>query len=154
MPPDTALAGTIRCRHADQEVLAHPQDRIIAPGGVILFVEAPGLGIIGTCALQKTGRAGFELTKMGVREIARGRKAGAFLLEAAIARATALGADPLYLLTNRKCAAAIHLDEKLGLSHDAQIMAANGVRYQRCDVAMTDVAGRARSPDHASGAAD
>ena len=73
---------------------------------------------------------------MGVAASARGLGAGAFLLEAVIARAAALGAAPLYLLTNKKCAAAIHLYEKLGFAHDAQIMAEYGGRYERCDVAM------------------
>ncbi|HEX4848246.1 MAG TPA: GNAT family N-acetyltransferase [Novosphingobium sp.] len=120
----------------DRDVLEQPRARIIDGGGTILFVEAPGLGIVGTCALQKTGPRSFELTKMGVREVARGLKAGEFLLEKTIARAREMGADPLYLLTNRKCAAAIHLYEKLGFAHDAGIMADYGARYQRCDVAM------------------
>jgi DNA-binding MarR family transcriptional regulator len=120
----------------DREVLENPRERIIDPGGTILFVEAPGLGVIGTCALQKTGPANFELTKMGVRESGRGLKAGEFLLSAVIARAQALGADELYLLTSKKCAAAIHLYEKLGFVHDGGIMARYGARYQRCDVAM------------------
>jgi N-acetylglutamate synthase-like GNAT family acetyltransferase/DNA-binding MarR family transcriptional regulator len=120
----------------DREVLENPRSRIVDPGGAILFVEADGLGIVGTCALQKTGPAAFELTKMGVRESARGLKAGEFLLEAAIARAQAMGAQTLYLLTNHKCASAIHLYEKLGFTHDAGIMATYGARYERCDVAM------------------
>ena len=93
------------------------------------------MGVIGTCALQKTGPTGFELTKMGVRTSARGLKAGEFLLAAVIARAQALGADPLYLLTSAKCEAAIHLYEKLGFQHNAGIMAQYGARYARCDVA-------------------
>ena len=120
----------------DREVLQNPREKIIAPGGVILFVEAPGRGVVGTCALKPTGGGGYELTKMGVRESARGTGAGAFLLEAVIARARQIGADPLYLLTNRDCAAAIHLYEKLGFRHDAGIMADYGARYARCDVAM------------------
>lgn len=120
----------------DREVLEHPQERIIDPGGDILFVEAAGLGIVGTCALQKTGPGAFELTKMGVRESARGLKAGEFLLQGMIDRAQALGAEKLYLLTNHTCAAAIHLYEKLGFTHDAGIMADYGARYERCDVAM------------------
>ncbi len=120
----------------DRDVLENPQQRIVDPGGVILFVEAAGLGIVGTCALQKTGPATYELTKMGVRESARGLKAGEFLLGQAIARARDLGAETLYLLTSRKCAAAIHLYEKNGFAHDAQIMATYGARYERCDVAM------------------
>ena len=50
----------------DREVLENPKERIIAPGGTILFVEAPNLGVVGACALQKTGATNFELTKMGV----------------------------------------------------------------------------------------
>lgn len=130
------IAAMFALEATDREVLENPRDRIIAPGGDILFVEAPGLGIVGTCALQRTGPGAFELTKMGVREEARGMKAGEFLLQATIARAKALGATRLYLLTNHKCAAAIHLYEKLGFVHDAGIMAEYGARYKRCDVAM------------------
>lgn len=68
----------------DREVLQNPREKIIAPGGVILFVEVEGLGVVGTCALKPTGGGGYELTKMGVRETARGSGAGAFLLEATI----------------------------------------------------------------------
>lgn len=120
----------------DLEVLDNPRTRIIAPGGDILFVEADGLGIVGACALQKTGEHQFELTKMGVHECARGRKAGEHLLKAIIARAGRLGAERLYLLTSSKCAAAIHLYEKAGFEHDANIMAEFGSRYERCNVAM------------------
>ena len=58
----------------DREVLQNPREKIIAPGGVILFVEAPGRGVVGTCALKPTGGGGYELTKMGVRESARGAR--------------------------------------------------------------------------------
>ena len=120
----------------DREVLENPRARIVDPGGEILFVEAEGLGIVGTCALQKTSEHGYELTKMGVRETARGRKAGVFLLRAVLRRARELGADPLYLLTSANCAAAIHLYQKLGFAHDAGIMQDYGARYARCNVAM------------------
>mgnify|MGYP000899184612 FL=1 len=120
----------------DKEVLRNPRTRIIEPGGAILFVAAEGLGIVGTCALQHTGGSGFELTKMGVHADARGLKAGEFLLDAMLRRAAELGADPLYLLSNAKCAAAIHLYEKAGFKHDADIMARYGARYERCNVAM------------------
>lgn len=120
----------------DREVLEQPRARIVDRGGVILFVEAKGLGIVGTCALQKTGDSSYELTKMGVRASARGLKVGEFLLRAMIDRAMQLGAAPLYLLTNTKCAAGIHLYEKAGFQHDADIMARYGARYARCNVAM------------------
>jgi DNA-binding MarR family transcriptional regulator/ribosomal protein S18 acetylase RimI-like enzyme len=130
------IASMYRVEAADRDVLDNPRARIINPGGAILFVEAEGLGVVGACALRKTGAGCFELTKMGVLEAARGRKAGEYLLKAVIARAEALGAEVLYLLSNKKSAAAIHLYEKLGFVHDAEIMAEYGARYERCDVAM------------------
>ena len=117
-------------------MLLHPRERIIEQGGDILFVEAEGLGIVGTCALQKTGDNTYELTKMGVLESARGLKAGEYLLDAVMKRATEMGAEKLYLLTNAKCEAAIHLYEKLGFVHDEAIMHDYGARYERCNVAM------------------
>jgi N-acetylglutamate synthase-like GNAT family acetyltransferase/DNA-binding MarR family transcriptional regulator len=130
------ITAMFRLEATDKEVLENPKAKIIDTGGQILFVEAAGLGIVGACALQKTGATSFELTKMGVRESARGLKAGEFLLKAMIARANDLGANPLYLLTNSDCAAAIHLYEKFGFRHDRDIMAQYGVRYERCNVAM------------------
>ena len=106
-------------------------------------MEAEGLGVVGACALKPSGGGGYELTKMGVSSSARGLGAGAFLLQAVIARAVELGASPLYLLTNKKCAAAIHLYEKLGFQPDAGIMGEYGARYARCDVAMRYVAASA-----------
>ena len=126
----------VRLEGTDIEVLKNPYDKIIAPGGTILFVEATGLGIIGTCALQKTGPGAFELTKMGVLSSARGLKAGEFLLQAVVQRAKMIRVETLYLLTNSRCEAAIHLYEKLGFQHDAGIMETYGSSYERCNVAM------------------
>jgi len=123
----------------DREVLSDPETHIIAPGGTILFVKADGLGIVGACALMPSPDGAVELTKMGVREAARGRKAGEFLLAAVIKRAKTMKADPLFLLTQHGCAAAIHLYEKHGFRHDAEIMARYGTTYARCDVAMRHV---------------
>ena len=130
------IAAMYRLEQTDRDVLENPRERIIDAGGDILFVAAEGLGVVGTCALQKTGERRFELTKMGVVDSARGRKAGEFLLRAVIARVADMGAETLYLLSNRKSEAAIHLYEKLGFVHDPAIMAEFGARYQRCDVAM------------------
>lgn len=130
------INAMFRLEDTDREVLQHPRRSIIDKGGVILFVEAEGLGLVGTCALQKSTGNGYELTKMGVLERARGLKVGEFLLAAMIKRAAELQASPLYLLSNARCAAAIHLYEKAGFRHDAEIMATYGARYQRCDVAM------------------
>lgn len=121
----------------DIDLMSNPRARIVDQGGAILFAEAQGLGVVGTCAIMKAKDGWYELTKMGVSKSARGRKVGEFLLAKAIERARAMGvADKLYLLTNAKCAPAIHLYEKLGFEHDAEVMALFGARYARCDVAM------------------
>ena len=130
------ITSMFALEQTDIDVLENPRERIIESGGTILFIEAPGLGIVGTCALQQTSPGNFELTKMGVTASARGLKAGEALLAAMIERARGLGAQQLYLLTNHKCEAAIHLYEKAGFVHDAGIMAQYGTRYARCDVAM------------------
>jgi DNA-binding MarR family transcriptional regulator/N-acetylglutamate synthase-like GNAT family acetyltransferase len=128
---------TMYClEQTDLDVLENPRERIIDKGGVILFVEVKGLGVVGTCALQQTGEDQYELIKMGVLEKVRGRKVGEFLLRAVIARAQRLRAKRLYLLSNKKSVAAIHLYEKLGFRHDEGIMREFGARYARCDVAM------------------
>ena len=130
------IAAMFALEQTDIDVLENPRAKIIEPGGTILFIEAAGLGIVGTCALQQTSPGKFELTKMGVTAAARGLKAGEALLIAMIARARQMNAQQLYLLTNHKCAAAIHLYDKAGFRHDAEIMAQYGARYARCDVAM------------------
>ncbi|MBN8808492.1 MAG: GNAT family N-acetyltransferase [Sphingomonas sp.] len=130
------IADMYRLEPTDIDVLENPRARIVDRGGAILFVADPELGIVGTCALQKTGERQFELTKMGVMPEARGRKAGEFLLRATIERAFAMGCDRLYLLSNAKGAAGVHLYEKLGFVHDVGIMAEFGARYERCNVAM------------------
>jgi DNA-binding MarR family transcriptional regulator/N-acetylglutamate synthase-like GNAT family acetyltransferase len=122
----------------DVRLLSNPRELILDKGGAVLFAQTPDLGVVGTCAIMKMKDGWFELTKMGVSQAARGRKVGEFLLAAALDRARRMGvADRLYLLTNRKCAAAIHLYEKLGFEHDPEIMRLFGSRYERCDVAMS-----------------
>ncbi len=140
------ISTMFRLEATDLQVLENPRRFIIDPGGAILFVEAAGLGVIGTCALQKTSEHSFELTKMGVRTNERGLKAGEFLLAAVIERAHSLGAELLYLLTNSRCQAAIHLYEKFGFQHDADIMARFGARYERCNVAMRYRGWESQSP--------
>lgn len=131
------IAQMFALEENDITLLENPRELIVDKGGAVLFAQTPDLGVVGTCAIMRMKDGWFELTKMGVLEAARGRKVGEFLLAAALERAKAMGvADRLYLLTNRKCGPAIHLYEKLGFQHDAEIMALFGARYERCDVAM------------------
>jgi len=130
------ISSMFTLEEKDRAILSRPRETILDAGGVILFVESAELGVVGTCALMKVDERVFELTKMGVRESARGRKAGELLLATALARASAMNIETLYLLTNTKCVAAIRLYEKLGFRHDAEIKTQYGCAYARCDVAM------------------
>ncbi|HKD48042.1 MAG TPA: bifunctional helix-turn-helix transcriptional regulator/GNAT family N-acetyltransferase [Rhizomicrobium sp.] len=121
----------------DLALMSNPRELIIDKGGIVLFAETPDLGVVGTCALMKMGDGCYELTKMGVLKAARGRKVGEYLLAKTLERAKLMGIEQLYLLTNKKCEAAIHLYEKLGFEHDGHIMATYGTRYERCNVAMS-----------------
>jgi GNAT superfamily N-acetyltransferase len=121
----------------DRHVLTQPRETILDPGGAILMVSSKTHGIVGACALMKASDGVFELTKMGVLETVRGLKAGEFLLRAVLDRASTMGMTTLYLLTSKKCEAAIHLYEKAGFVHDAAIMQAYGATYARCDVTMS-----------------
>jgi N-acetylglutamate synthase-like GNAT family acetyltransferase len=130
------ISDMFSLEQTDIDLLSKPRELILDKGGVVLFAETPDLGVVGTAALMVSKEGWVELTKMGVTPQARGRKVGEFLLAKTLERAASLGMDQVYLLTNQKCAAAIHLYEKLGFVHDAEIMRLFGSRYERCDVAM------------------
>lgn len=120
----------------DLDMLNDPQGYILDAGGVILCAESPEAGIVGTCALIPSGDGGVELSKMAVLASARGQGIGERLLTAAIEQSAGMGLQPLFLLTNWKCASAIKLYEAYGFRHDEDIMARYGASYARCDVAM------------------
>lgn len=101
---------------ADREVLEDPVANILAPGGHIFMAFADDRPV-GCCALLRMAPGEFELAKMTVREGERGRGIGRRLLEYAITQARKLGAQRLYLETNRKLANAIHLYESIGFQH-------------------------------------
>jgi len=130
------IASMFTLEDKDRHILSKPRETIVDPGGFILFAESAVLGVVGTCAVMKVGEGAYELTKMGVLERARGRKAGERLLAAALLRAEAMQIETLFLLTSSKCVAAIRLYEKLGFRHDARILKKYGAAYARCDVAM------------------
>lgn len=121
----------------DAHVLKNPREAILDGGGDILFVELEGQGIVGAGALRWDAPGQLELTKMGVKPGLRELKAGEFLLSALIDRALEMMPDRLFLLTSKKCEAAIHLYEKSGFYHDGELLAAAQHHYDRCDVAMT-----------------
>jgi ribosomal protein S18 acetylase RimI-like enzyme len=130
------ITDMFRLEAVDENVIGNPHKYIIETGGHIWFAEHPTLGILGTCALMKKQTGVFELTKMGVASEARGMNVGSLLLQHVLTRAPAIAFNCLFLLTNKKCEAAIHLYEKYGFVHCKDIMQRYGSAYERCDVAM------------------
>ena len=99
----------------DEQLLSHPFEKIIKPGGSVLFARLGGK-IVGTTALLKHEEQIFELSKMAVAREARGRQAGRKLLLAAIERAKKAGARRLVLFTSPRLKAACSLYSSSGFT--------------------------------------
>lgn len=118
----------------DRDVLAAPQQHILAGGGRILFaVEASGV-TVGTVALLNTGGGVYELTKMAVDPEWQGVGVGRKLMEAVLALYATLEGKELYLESSSKLAPALRLYESVGFRHHPAPRA--GSHYQRADVHM------------------
>jgi putative acetyltransferase len=118
---------------ADREVLDDPRARILRPGGQICIAEKGGEAI-GCCALIAIAPGELELAKMTVAESARGAGIGRKLLGFAIGVARQIGAHRLYLESNTRAEAAIHLYQQLGFRHIAG--PAHPSKYERANVFM------------------
>ena len=115
----------------DAEVLGHPMEKIIGPGGHIFMAEADGEAV-GCVALLPMADGGFEVGKMAVSEAARGSGVGRLLMDACIAKARALGAPRLYLESNARLGPALSLYRSAGFVD----LPARPTPYARADVFM------------------
>jgi GNAT superfamily N-acetyltransferase len=110
------IARHFEVEKKDLEVLNDPETYILRPGGALLMAVGDGVAI-GTCALLAMGDGSFEVAKMTVSETHRGLGIGKKLLAHVIEYARGMGANRLYLETNRKLGNAIHVYESLGFRH-------------------------------------
>ena len=113
----------------DREVLDHPNESVIAPGGEIFFALIGDVAA-GTVAMVKMDDEQFELAKMAVSPEFRGRKIGDALMRACIDFAASEGARTIILESNTKQEAAIRLYRKHGfieipLDPNSQFIRAN-----------------------------
>jgi DNA-binding MarR family transcriptional regulator/N-acetylglutamate synthase-like GNAT family acetyltransferase len=97
----------------DEELLSSPYEKIIKPGGFVLFARLDGK-IVGTTALIKHDKYTYELTKMAVKRSAQGHQAGRKLALAAIEKTKSSGAKKVVLLTSPRLTAAYNLYHSLG----------------------------------------
>jgi putative acetyltransferase len=97
----------------DRDVLDDPRKYILDPGGAILIAEEDG-ATIGVVSLVLMDGASVELAKMGVRPSAQGKGAGRMLVDAAIAKARAMGMSRVYIETNSVLGPALKLYRDAG----------------------------------------
>ncbi|MCH9694596.1 MAG: GNAT family N-acetyltransferase [Gammaproteobacteria bacterium] len=116
----------------DEEVLADPQNSILASGGVILYALA-GDEVAGTVALKHQGDKVYELTKMAVTERFQGLGLGRQLLCAAVDRFGELKGESLYLESHSSLGPALTLYESAGFHHQLRPKPSD---YERSDVYM------------------
>lgn len=100
----------------------------------------------GTVALEPVGSGTYELSKMAVDPADQGRGAGRQLIAAALERVRELGGTRVFLGSNRRLAAAVHLYEEHGFVHVPREEIGD-LPYQRADVFMAlDLDGPGTAP--------
>ena len=97
----------------DHEILDHPAESVIEPGGEIFFALA-GDEAVGTVAMIRINENHFELAKMAVSPKSRGRGIGDKLMQACIDHGVKHGAESIILESNTKQEAAIRLYRRFG----------------------------------------
>ncbi len=113
----------------DREILDHPVEQIIKPGGQIFFAMVDGEPV-GTVALIEIGDNAFELAKMAVSPAHRGLGLSNLLMDACIEYSQTNGKRSIILESNTKQVAAIRLYRKYGfvdtpLDPNSQFVRAN-----------------------------
>jgi ribosomal protein S18 acetylase RimI-like enzyme len=97
----------------DHEVLDHPAERVIEPGGEIFFA-LEGDEVVGTVAMIRMNEKHFELAKMAVSPKSRGRGIGDKLMQVCIDYGVKHGVKSIILESNTKQGAAIRLYRRFG----------------------------------------
>jgi putative acetyltransferase len=117
---------------ADFIVFNDPLTAIVEPGGQIFFVTV-GDEVFGTCAVIRCNSKLYELAKMAVSPVARGRGYGDLLVERAVEFARVAEAETLMLLSNSSLVPALRLYEKHGFR---SVPVSTPHHYSRVDVQM------------------
>jgi GNAT superfamily N-acetyltransferase len=100
----------------DLTVLDDPKGTILDRGGFI-WLAAAGDEVIGSAAIINEGHGTFELAKMAVTAVYRGRGISKMLIETCLAKARDINAKKLILYSNHQLKTALKLYEKYGFCH-------------------------------------
>ena len=107
------IAETYGIEQHDHDILDHPQEAVVDPGGQIFFAIT-GDEVAGTVAMIPFGDDSYELTKMAVDSKFRGRGIGDKLMAACIEFTRQKERKSIILESNTKQAAAVQLYRKFG----------------------------------------
>jgi ribosomal protein S18 acetylase RimI-like enzyme len=131
--------GTLfRMEDKDRYEMDHPMENIIDKGGFIYMAEYQGrpVGCFAVMPCQKPGYD-WEFVKYAVDPTVQGKGIGRRLMEACLEKAQALGGSHIYLESNKRCEAAVHLYEKYGFKH----LPDQPTKYERANVFMEKTLG-------------
>lgn len=112
------ISKAYKVEEHDRELLDHPIEKIIEPGGQIFFAVVDEKAV-GTVALIPMADNAFELAKMAVDPEFRGRGISDLLMDACIDYARNTGIRRLILESNTKQVAALGLYRKYGFVETA-----------------------------------
>jgi putative acetyltransferase len=116
----------------DQYTLYHPYEAIIAQGGQVLFgINDQGESVI-TCALLLESDGLFELSKMGMKPSEKGQGYAEKIVIATIKQARSMGANIVFLESNRILTNALYIYEKCGFEEVPMLPSP----YARADIRM------------------
>ncbi|MDG1254984.1 MAG: GNAT family N-acetyltransferase [Glaciecola sp.] len=116
----------------DQYSLHHPDEAIIAKGGqVLLGINKQGESVI-TCALLRDSDELFELSKMGMKPSEKGQGYAEQIVIATLQEARRMGANNVFLESNRILTNALYVYEKCGFKEVPMLPSP----YARADIRM------------------
>jgi len=127
------ISGTFGMEESDYKALDNPRKHILEKGGEI-FMAIYNEKVVGACALIKMDDPDYdyEIAKMAVSPEMRGKNMGRLLMQAAIAKASDLGASKIYLESNTVLKAAVNMYYKMGF----QKVTGRPSPYKRCNIQM------------------
>ncbi len=100
----------------DLEILDDPEGTVIGRGGCIFLAMDEGK-VVGSAGLWKESEDEYELVKMAVDPLQRGKGTGKLLLEKCIAAARQRNALRIFLYSNSQLKPALSLYEKYGFRY-------------------------------------
>jgi GNAT superfamily N-acetyltransferase len=118
-----------RLEESDLESFAHVETDLSR--GAMIYFAVESETVLATCMAKPMGRGTWEICKLASNKHRPHRGCGSAVFGAAVRWAEAHGAERLFILSNRKLKAALHIYEKFGF-HEIKL---EDYSYDRGDIA-------------------